>query len=112
MQATPKKLRNGTWGALVDSSMVREGNDITVTTKAGKNWRATVTRVLWTGDGKAIVATDSSGHHSGGSSRPSGRSCAECGRTGARTEVADSSGLVDVVCGRCARMSPYERSFA
>lgn len=56
--ATPTKLRNGEWGARVQGA-VREGDEIQVTTKAGKTWTARVANVVWTGDGVAIVATES-----------------------------------------------------
>lgn len=37
--------------------------------------------------------------------------CAECGYVGHLTECSDSSGVVAGCCGRCARMSAFERSF-
>jgi len=59
MTATPKKLRDGSWGALVQSTSVRPGDSITITSRAGQSWAARVARVLWRGDGVAIVATSS-----------------------------------------------------
>ncbi len=57
MQASPMKLRDGSWGAKVRSADVKIGDTVTITTRAGKSWDATVSRVLWTGDGAAICAT-------------------------------------------------------
>jgi len=57
-KATPAKLRDGTWGARVQGTAT-PGTEIEVTTKSGKTWRATVTRVLWTGDGITLCATQS-----------------------------------------------------
>jgi hypothetical protein len=38
--------------------------------------------------------------------------CAECGARRATTTASDSSGITAGVCGRCASMSQWERSFA
>lgn len=81
-QATPCKLRDGTWGARVASADVAPGDAITITTRAGKRWDAIVARVVWRGDGVAIVSTastastasSSSSHHS---SSQGVRSCGE-----------------------------------
>lgn len=59
MNATPVKLKNGDWGARVQSERVANGDEITITTKAGKSWPARVVRVLWKGKGVAICATES-----------------------------------------------------
>mgnify|MGYP006899558405 FL=1 len=56
--ATPAKLRNGSWGARVQGQ-VRNGDTVTITTRAGKSWTATVSQVVWTGEGVSIVATES-----------------------------------------------------
>ena len=56
--ARPTKLRNGDWGARVEGT-VRKGDTITITTKSGKSWDATVTRVIWTDSGVSIVSTAS-----------------------------------------------------
>lgn len=58
--ASPAKLRDGSWGAKVAGS-VSVGDMIQVTTKAGKSWTATVSKIVWTGDGTSLVATASSG---------------------------------------------------
>lgn len=56
-QASPTKLRSGEWGAKVQTADIHEGQAIEITTKGGKSWTATVTKVVWRGDGVAIVAT-------------------------------------------------------
>lgn len=56
MTASPIKLKNGEWGAKV-SGTPRVGERITITTSAGKSWSAEVAKVVWSGDGVAIVAT-------------------------------------------------------
>ncbi len=58
MNGSPTKLRNGTWGAMVKGS-VREGETVTIRTKAGKEWTARVSKVVWTGNGVTICATES-----------------------------------------------------
>jgi hypothetical protein len=88
-QATPSKLRDGSWGARVAGS-VAVGDVVTITTKAGKSWDATVSRVLWSDGSVALVATHNDqydakvrrdGFRRGGSSRRSGGRyiCEECG---------------------------------
>lgn len=96
-QAIPTKLRNGDWGAKVQG-IVRDGDEIRIPTKAGKEWTATVARVLWTGNDISIVATMNrprnhrhGGNHecdcgwgddllSWGNHRPGGRyRCPDCG---------------------------------
>jgi hypothetical protein len=64
--ATPAKLRNGNWGARVQGA-VAKGDVVTITTKAGKTWTATVDAVVWTDGQVSLVATSSS------SDRPSAR---------------------------------------
>ena len=58
--ATPAKLRNGSWGARVQGR-VSAGDSVQITTKAGKSWTATVSKVVWSGNGVSICATESSG---------------------------------------------------
>jgi len=58
INATPAKLRSGDWGAKVQGS-VSCGDTIHITTRSGKEWDATVSHVVWAGDGVAIVATQS-----------------------------------------------------
>lgn len=67
--ATPTKLRNGDWGARVTGA-VSSGDTITITTKSGKSWTATVDRVFWTNGDVTIVSTRKSAHRT---SRPTSR---------------------------------------
>lgn len=57
--AKPCKLRSGDWGATVSGTHVREGDTITIITKAGKSWQARVSKVVWSGSGVSICATES-----------------------------------------------------
>ena len=59
IQASPTKLRSGEWGAKVQTANVSEGDSIQITTRAGKSWTASVAKVVWRGEGVAIVATRS-----------------------------------------------------
>ena len=54
----PTKLRDGTWGATVEGT-AQVGSAVLITTSSGKSWTAEVTRVVWTGSGRTIVATRS-----------------------------------------------------
>jgi len=56
VQATPKKLKDGTWGARVQGA-VEPGDTITITTRAGKSWDAIVDRVLWSDEQAMLVST-------------------------------------------------------
>ncbi len=56
--ATPTKLRSGDWGAKIHGT-VAIGDEITITTRAGKSWQARVSRVVWTDGSVAICATTS-----------------------------------------------------
>ena len=95
-QASPAKLRDGSWGARVRSEQVSPGDVVTITTAGGKTWQARVERVVWSGEGVSICATssldrapsgtDSRGHsiRSGASYRAGvtaahGRTCPSCG---------------------------------
>jgi len=54
----PAKLREGGWGAHVNSDKVQPGDSVHLTTKAGKDWDAVVEKVVWTGvdsDGQACA---------------------------------------------------------
>ncbi|MBN8737414.1 MAG: hypothetical protein J0H27_14265 [Xanthomonadales bacterium] len=54
----PAKLKEGGWGAHVNSDKVQHGDSVSLTTKAGKTWNAVVDRVVWTGtdsDGNACA---------------------------------------------------------
>lgn len=73
--ASPAKLKNGSWGARVPGR-ASEGDTITIKTRAGKRWDATISRVLWTGADRrsgetvSLVATES---RSSGSARSNRR---------------------------------------
>lgn len=56
--ASPAKLRSGEWGAKVNGS-VSVGAMLTIRTAAGKEWQATVAKVVWSGDGVTLCATQS-----------------------------------------------------
>ncbi|KKM05264.1 hypothetical protein LCGC14_1755860 [marine sediment metagenome] len=56
--ASPKKLRDGSWGALAQSDSVSVGDTLQITTRAGKTWAATVSTVIWSGKGVSICATE------------------------------------------------------
>lgn len=76
--ASPAKLRDGTWGARVTSS-VSVGDTVTITTRAGKSWDARVVRVVWSGSGVTLCATESldrrpTAHRHGGCGCP----CSDC----------------------------------
>lgn len=57
-QATPAKLRDGSWGARV-AGKARAGDLIWVKARNGKEWQARVTKVVWSGEGVTLVATES-----------------------------------------------------
>jgi len=56
--ARPKKLRSGDWGAIVDGR-IREGESVRIRTRAGKEWTAYVSKVVWTDGSVTIFATSS-----------------------------------------------------
>ena len=86
--ASPTKLKSGDWGARVQAA-VSPGSIITIRTRAGKEWDARVSRVVWTDGRVSICATEVTDHHghsiqSGasylrGATAPGGRRCPECG---------------------------------
>ena len=45
----PAKLKEGGWGAHVNSDLVRPGDAVHLTSKAGKEWDSVVDRVVWKG---------------------------------------------------------------
>ena len=51
----PAKLRDGGWGAHVNSPDAQPGDTVQIETRSGKTWTETVERVIWTG-------TDSDGN--------------------------------------------------
>lgn len=105
VHATPSKLRDGSWGIRTDRP-VEPGEVVTVTTRAGKTWNATVSRVLWTGTDRkghrvCLCATESrrQGHSSQHRhSRRQGR-CRECGGPIQNCSYHRAMGGL---CGQCA----------
>ena len=79
-QASPMKLRNGSWGVRVKSENTNDGEVVAVTTRAGKTWNARVTKVIWAGKGISIcaVASQSYGERRR-SNKPRPGYCEECG---------------------------------
>ncbi len=71
IEASPTKLRSGEWGAKVKGT-VTPGDAIHITTKAGKSWTATVGKVVWSGEGVAIVTTRSTDRPGNGRRRTRG----------------------------------------
>jgi hypothetical protein len=58
LTGTPKKLRDGSWGAMVnESGSGIEGFHVAIRTKSGKEWTAVVDRIVWTDGKKSIVTT-------------------------------------------------------
>lgn len=47
MNASPLKLKDGTWGAKLEGERPEVGAKVTITTRGGKSWSATVTEVVW-----------------------------------------------------------------
>lgn len=87
LNATPAKLRDGSWGARV-SGAVKKGDPILITTKAGKSWDALVDRVVWT-DGKTTLVSTLNDDHatrvrkdglSGRTTRREDEECELCGK--------------------------------
>lgn len=57
IDASPAKLRDGTWGARALTPEVSEGDTLRVMSKSGKTWEAIVDRVLVRFDDGALVRT-------------------------------------------------------
>ena len=78
--ANPKKLRDGSWGAVTRNRVPRVGDLIEIHTKAGKVWMARVEAVLWDNGQQAIVKTSSvrSGSSTGYTRKKTSKWC-ECG---------------------------------
>lgn len=84
--ASPSKLRSGEWGARVDGD-VKPGDTITITTRSGKSWDATVSKVIWQGEGVTLVATGPgttarTSRHTGRRRYPRVECCRACGGNG------------------------------
>lgn len=48
LEASPKQMKDGSWGATVKGK-ARIGDQITVITRSGKQWIAEVSEVVWVG---------------------------------------------------------------
>ena len=57
-EATFKKLRDGSWGLLVNNASVRPGDQVLTLTKAGKQSYQVVGKVVWSGGGVSICTID------------------------------------------------------
>lgn len=84
LQASPKKLPNGNWGAQIKTDDVAVGDTVTITTRAGKTWDAQVSEIVSHNDGITIVATQraaaaTTNVHSMHTHRSGRRQCQECG---------------------------------
>ena len=108
LTATPRKLQNGNWGAMIQAVDIVVGERIEVRAKSGRCWTDTVSSIVWTGQGKTIVATKSAPPNAA----PSSATCDECGTGRGYIPRCDSSGINGRVCGRCNSMSREQLSFA
>jgi len=89
LQASPTKLRDGSWGART-KGVPAIGDTITITTKAGKTWNAQVTSLVWTDQKVAIVSTKSLDRAPSTSTpRPSRRRFVPCGYPGCHPSYCD-----------------------
>ena len=77
--ATPMKLSDGSWGAKVQG-VANVGDTITVRTRAGKTWTATVSSIV-TSDSKSTVCATQRGSSSRPVARPSYRRGPDAGPT-------------------------------
>ena len=59
LTGSPAKLPSGSWGVRIhrDGSSIRPGQQVKVTTRAGKSWVATISEIVSDGGRDAIVAT-------------------------------------------------------
>lgn len=53
---TFKRLRNGAWGITGPAALLVEGTDVAVTKRDGDTTVTTVSRVLWSGEGRSIAS--------------------------------------------------------
>lgn len=60
--ATPTKLKSGAWGARVQATNTRveAGDQVTIRAKSGKSWTATISAIVWSGNGVYLCATQGS----------------------------------------------------
>jgi hypothetical protein len=105
--ASPTKLRNGDWGATTKTS-VEAGDVITIRTRGGKEWQASVVKVIWSDGEKCIVATRSvtAAPRAAAATTTSSahEACDECGNGGRKTyPQVDGNGIHGVCCRQCWR---------
>lgn len=105
LAASPTKLRNGAWGATTKGA-AQVGDVVRITTQSGKSWEAIVTSVVWSGDGKCIVATQSldrdpssSGTNHDGSERAGAYRYTGGARRSGPTGARRASGRTGCSCG-------------
>lgn len=98
--SVPRQAQNGSWGARVTGA-VAVGDEITITTRAGKSWTAIVDCVIWSGSGVSICATSSADRPQRTSYTP------RTSYTRQRTGGEDSCGYPCPVTGqRCTDSNP------
>ena len=105
-QATPAKLRDGTWGCRV-AGTPSPGDEVTIVARSGKSWMTRIERVVWQGDDVALCTTARASRSLGGDSHGM---CESCGEHRAVTTATDGSGIVGRVCRTCAA-DPMSVSF-
>ena len=64
-EATFKKLKDGTWGLLVNSDQVKSGDNVLTVTKAGKQSHKIIDKVIWSGQGVSICTIADGGRSAG-----------------------------------------------
>lgn len=100
LSASPAKLRDGSWGARIESSDVSVGTEVVITTRAGKSWDAWVADIIWTKDGITLARTRSSkAAPERSKSTSSGGRCRDC-----RGPIRNSAHhrAMGGLCGSCA----------
>lgn len=80
-EARPTKLEDGSWGAKILGAEVLVGDELDITIQTGKSWKTKVARIVWSGVGATVVATEN--NHIRSSSVPKGgqlwEECPRCG---------------------------------
>jgi len=94
---TYSKLRSGEWG-LRSTTEIKEGQVVTVTTKAGERRTETIGKIVWSGQGVWLATNGSSGK-----SNSSREVCAECGKPGYLVADLEDGWMKH---RRCCDMSP------
>lgn len=102
LNATPAKLRDGSWGARVRGA-ASQGDTVRITTSTGKSWDARVTTVVWSGEGVTLCATASLDRAPAASTtyrRASGGGC--CRECRGPLVSAPHHRAMGGLCGQCA----------